>query len=487
MSAALLLAALMAALPADTLVVGTLADPASLEPHQATDIVAAEIVANVCETLVRVRPGSLRPEGVLATTWASPDQRVWTFTLREGVKFHDGAPLDADAVVGNLEHLRRERAFPGRAERVGSHVVQVTLDRPNAALLSTLSQPFFALQSPRRLQGPGSEVPVGTGAFRLASAGPGQVELTAFAEHWAGAPRVRRLVFRRFPDEGALARALASGEADVSSAIGPVSVAALRADLAVTLDSQTGLNLIYLALANGRPPFEDARVRRAVSRAIDRAALVREVLGGHAETAHTALPPTLFGHDARARELVVDRDAARRLLAAARVPEGFETTLTVSRAPRPYLPEPLRVAARLRDDLARVGLTVRLREVATWTEQVDLTTRGDFDLALLGWQADTLDPNDFLTALLDSSSIGKTNRSRYRSPAMDGLLKRARMESAPGARLAHYRQALELFQQDMPFVPLYHSSVFTAHRREVRGLVIGPTGILRYDKAWKQP
>jgi len=484
---ALLLATLLAAAPAGTLVVGTLADPASLEPHLATDIVAAQIIVNVCETLVRIRPGSLRPEGVLATTWASPDQRVWTLTLRTGVRFHDGASLDADAVVGNLEHLRRERAFPGRADRVGPHVVQITLDRPNAALLSTLSQPFFAIQSPRRLQGPGSELPVGTGPFRLASARSGLVELTAFDEHWAGAPRVRRLLFRRFPDEGALARALVSGEADVSSAIGPSRAAALRGDADVMLDSQTGLNLIYLALNNEREPFRDARVRRALSRAIDRASLAREVLGGHAEPAHTALPPTLFGHDTHARELVLDREAARRLLAAARVPEGFETTLTVSRAPRPYLLDPLRVAARVRDDLAGVGLTVRLREAATWTEHVDLTSRGDFDMALLGWQADTLDPNDFLTALLDSGSIGTTNRSRYLSPAMDGLLKRARMDSAPGTRLAHYRLAQELFQQDMPFVPLYHSSVFTAHRREVRGLVIGPTGILRYDKAWKQP
>jgi ABC-type oligopeptide transport system substrate-binding subunit len=145
------------------------------------------------------------------------------------------------------------------------------------------------------------------------------------------------------------------------------------------------------------------------------------------------------------------------------------------------------VAARLRDDLAHVGLVVRLREETTWTEHVDLTSRGDYDLALLGWQADTLDPNDFLTALIDSGSIGTTNRARYRSPAMDGLLKRARMDSAPLTRLTLYRQAQELFQKDMPFVPLYHSSVFTAHRREVRGVVIGPTGIARFDKAWKQP
>ena len=166
----LLLAAFLAAAPADTLVVGTLADPGSLAPHQATDIVAADIVSTVCETLVRVRPGTLRHEGVLATSWATPDQRVWTLTLREKVRFHDGSPFDADAVVENFEHLRRERGFPGRSERLGPHVVQITLDRPNSALLSTLSQPFFAIQSPRRLTGPGSEAPVGTGPRCLMSA-----------------------------------------------------------------------------------------------------------------------------------------------------------------------------------------------------------------------------------------------------------------------------------------------------------------------------
>ncbi len=483
----LLLAALLAAAPADTLVVGTLADPGSLAPHQATDIVAADIVSSVCETLVRVRPGSFRHEGVLATSWASPDQRVWTLTLRENVRFHDGAALDADAVVQNLEHLRRTRGFPGRSERLGPHLVQITLDRPNSALLSTLSQPFFAVQSPRRLTGPGSDVPVGTGPFRFAAARDGVVELAAFDGHWAGPPRLRRVVFRRFPDEAALAHALASGEADVTSAIGPGRADRLRSQAGATLDSQTGLNVIYLALNDERPPFTDPRVRRAVSRAIDRAALVRDVLAGHAEPADTVLPPTLFPHDTRTRELVLDLDAARRLLAAARLPRGFETILTVSRAPRPYLLEPVRVAERLRDDLARTGVVVRLREVPSWAEHVSLTSRGEFDMALLGWQADTLDPNDFLTALVDSGSIGSTNRSRYRSEEMDRLLKQARMQSAPRARFDLYRDAQDLLQQDMPLVPLYHASVFTAHRREVLGLIIGPTGILRYDKAWKQP
>jgi ABC-type oligopeptide transport system substrate-binding subunit len=169
------------------------------------------------------------------------------------------------------------------------------------------------------------------------------------------------------------------------------------------------------------------------------------------------------------------------------VAPGTPVELTVSRAPRPYLSEPLRLAMQVQHDLGEAGLDVRLRELPTWAEQVAATASGAFELALLGWQADTPDPNDFLTALVDGASVGTTNRSRYRSDDMDALLKRARMEPSPRGRLALYRQAQELFQRDMPFVPLLHSSVFTARRREVHGLVAGPTGILRYDKAWKQP
>ncbi len=487
--ALLLTVALLAAPPghdADTLIVGTLAEPVSLEPHRATDLVGAEIVASVCETLVRLHPGSLRPEGALATSWATRDQRSWTFTLRKGVVFHDGTLFDADAVVGNVEHLGRERAFPGRAERIGPHVVQITLDRANAALLSTLSQPFFAIQSPRKLEGPGSEIPVGTGPFRLAGARPGRIELEAFPEYWGGPPRLRRVVFQRLADSQALIRALVAGEVDVSSAIDQGSVEELRTQEEITLDSHTGLNLGYLALNDEKFPFYDPRIRLALARALDRGRLVAQVLNGHGEPAHSPLPPALSGTDVRSRDLLLDRDGARRLLARTEQTEGFETSLTVSVAPRAYMPDPLRLARLIQEDLAQIGVTVHLREVATWPEHVALTARGDYEMALLGWQADTLDPNDFLTALLDSDSIGTTNRSRYRSDDMDGLLKRARMESAPRTRLSLYRQAQALFLDEMPFVPLYHASVFMARRLEVNGLVISPTGFLKFEKAWLQ-
>jgi peptide/nickel transport system substrate-binding protein len=474
-----------ALLSAQTLVVGVLTDPVSLDPHRATDFVSAAIVDNVCEPLVRYRADGTRPQAALATTWASADGRLWTFTLREGVRFHDGAPLDADAVVANLEALRRTRAFPGRAERVGPHVVSVVLDRPNAGLLATLSQPFFAMQSPRELR-KGSTRPVGTGPFRLASAGPGEVLLEAHRAYWNGPPRLHQVVFRRYRDAELLAAALIRGEVDVTSSLTPARLDLLHDDPQVALDSQTGLNIAFLSINNERPPFTDARVRHAVARAVDRAALVREVLDGHGEAARNPLPPSIWGYASRAPEMPLDRPGARRLLAQAGLASGVDCTLMYADVPRPYLPAPASLARRLAADLAQVGIRARLQRVDSWPEYLERATRGDYELAVLGWQADTTDPNDFLSVLLASEAVGTTNRSRYSSAAMDALLKQGRRGPGQQERTVSYRAAQALFHKDVPWVPLYHVSSLTAHRKNVQGLVVGTTGLLRYDKVWKK-
>jgi ABC-type oligopeptide transport system substrate-binding subunit len=149
------------------------------------------------------------------------------------------------------------------------------------------------------------------------------------------------------------------------------------------------------------------------------------------------------------------------------------------------MPAPRALAERIRLDLAEVSVRARLVEVPTWSEYAARGSHGDYDMAVYGWQADTTDPNDFLSALLSSESIGSTNRSRYRDLSMDALLKRGRRETDPDARLAIYREVESLFQREMPFVPLFEASISTAYSRSVHGLAFSPTGLLRFDKTWK--
>ena len=479
------LAAAAAAAAIDALVVGIVGEPVSLDPHRATDLVSAAIVGNVCEPLVRYSADGARPEPALATTWATQDARRWTFTLREGIRFHDGAPFDADAVLSNLASIARVRAFPGVVERVGSHVVTITLDRPNAALLATLSQPFFAMQSPRELARGGS-LPVGTGPFRLAAVKDSGVHLEAHRGYWRGAPRIARLAFPRIADDRALFEGLLAGRIDVAPAVSPDRIEGLRARDEVVLQARTGGNIAFLSLNNERPPLDDRRVRLAIAHAIDRAALVARILGGHGEPARNPLPPALWGYGTRTPELVLDHTIARRLLKEAGYAQGFAAGLLVADAPRPYNPDPIGLARALATALDGIGVAVRLDRAPSWGAFLERATRGQYDMAVMGWQADTPDPNDFLSVLLGSEFVGATNRSRYRSPAMDILLKQGRRGDDQRERMASYLQAQALFRRDMPWVPLFHVSVFTVHRRNVHGLAIGPTGIPRYDRVWKK-
>jgi peptide/nickel transport system substrate-binding protein len=482
--AALPLLALLSA-PPDSLVVGILADPVSLDPHQATSLASAAIVTNVCEPLVRQRADGRHTEPVLAATWATEDNRIWTFTLREGIRFQDGTPFDADAVVANVDWLRRERGFAGAAERLGPHVVSITLERPNAALLATLSQPFFSLQSPRRLGPKSGGEPVGTGPFRLRSRRAGRVEIERNPDYWGGPPWLSRIIFRRFRNQDALFDALLEGQVCVTSALGSDHVERLRNRVEFRVVSQVGLNIAFLSINNERAPFDDVRVRQAIARSVDRPGLVAEILGGQGEPARNPLPPGLGGYAALTKELILDRAQARRWLADAGVPEGFDTILIAPETPRPYMPAPIALARRIAADLETVGIRCQVVGVPDWAEYLERATRGDYELAVLGWQADTTDPNDFLSALLASASIGRTNRSRYRSVAMDSLLKRGRMVGQLAERWTTYREAQELFQRDMPWVPLYHVSAFTAESCHVRDLRVSPTGTPTYQKVWK--
>jgi len=466
-------------------VVGIVGEPVSLDPHRATDLVSAAIVVNVCEPLVRYSVDGTRAEPVLATTWATSDARRWTFTLREGVRFHDGTPFDADAVLANFQRIGRLRAFPGVAERIGSHVVAITLDRPNAALLATLSQPFYAMQSPKELAR-GGALPVGTGPFRLVAARPGGVQLEAHAGHWHGAPRLKRLDFPRLASGPALVAGLLAGDIDVAPAVALDQVARLKNSADVVVEAQTGGNVAFLSLNNDRAPFGDARVRLAIAHAFDRAALVARILAGHGEPARNPLPPMLWGYGRRTPEIDLDRAQARRLLREAGYPRGFATGILVADTPRPYNPDPMGLARALADALGEIGIAVRIERAAAWAEFLDRATRGDYAMAVMGWQADTPDPNDFLSVLLGSEFVGTTNRSRYKSPDMDVYLKQGRRGDDHRERTVSYLEAQALFQKDMPWVPLFHVSVFTARRREVRGVDAGPTGPQRYERAWKK-
>jgi len=259
----------------------------------------------------------------------------------------------------------------------------------------------------------------------------------------------------------------------------------LRLRPGIELDSKTGLNLVFLALNNDHPPFTDRRVRRAIAHAIDRRGIITSVLGGHGEPARNPLPPSIWATPPARRSR--DTTRRRRAVCSRRPAWRAASRRSCSRTPHPgptctsRWPSPCASATISPGSESVPGS----RRSTAGRTTVRAVAAGTSRWPCSAGRPIRTDPNDFLTALLGSASIGGSNRCRYRSAPMDRLLKRGQTSTEPEARRAAYRQAQELFQEDMPMIPLYHASIFTASRASVNGLQISPTGLLRYDKVWK--
>jgi ABC-type transport system substrate-binding protein len=311
-------------------------DSVSLDPGDVTDGESSKVLEQVFDTLLRFKPGSTDVEPSLARSWkASDDRRTWTFDLREGVRFHDGTPVDG-AAAANAFQRQYDPQNPshfadgtwtywqdlfGFVERVeaGPGPLQVTFRCKRAAppfFLKMLAAFNTGIPSPAGLARYGADFrrhPVGSGPFRFVSWISGQeIHLQRNPAYWDGAPALKDVFFR--VSENATVRStrlLAGEQADLIDNIDPDTVPDLEASKQVVVERMPGLNFGYLAMNTHKPPFDDVRVRRAVALALSKARIVKFAYQGLAQPATTPVPPTIDGHD----DAIVDR---KRDVAAAR-------------------------------------------------------------------------------------------------------------------------------------------------------------------------
>ncbi len=285
--------------------IGLHAAPVSLDPHLQGEAAALSILSNIYDTLttfdaeMRLQPG-------LAIRWSNPEDRLWRLALRQGVRFHDGSAFDAEDVVFSLERARslpdsRAAGFlveVASVRAVGSYGVEIVTHRPYPLLPHKLALVFMVpAGSPAVI-----ELPVGTGPYRLVRHDPGRkVTLQAIpsgaVEGWRAAPSVERVEIWNLSDPQERVAALLAGEVEWINDVPPVVFHRLteEGEPGVRTAARTGLRLIYLQVRPDRPPFDDPRVRRAVHLAVDREALVRQVVAGQARPLGQMAGPEVFG------------------------------------------------------------------------------------------------------------------------------------------------------------------------------------------------
>lgn len=494
--------------PDNTLVLGRAADAIYLDPAMFLDNESAMVIENIFDGLVRYADDSTRVEPALAESWSvSEDGLEWTFALREGVRFHDGAPFDAHAAAFSLrrktdpDHPAFREEFQGmdkslevveEVRALDDQTLRIRLSRPYAPLLNALATHSSYMVSPDAVQRLGkdfAEHPVGTGPFRFVSWKKGrQVALERNPDYWGGAPHLHRVVFRVIADPDLRFLALKTGTIHVMDGPTPEQVPELRKRADLELHTSASLNVGYLAMNTQRPPFDRPEVRRAVVHAVNRQALIRLIYRDLALPAKNPLPPAMWGYNDAVEAYAYDSDRSRRLLEQAGLDGPVECTLWVMPVSRPYMPSPEQTAMVLKDSLAAVGIRARL-VTKPWADYLAGVYAGEHDLCLLGWIG-TGDPSNFLDNLLHGRSAEPPHASNvalYRNPEVDALLDQAVREPDMGARTLLYERVQELVHADAPWLPLAHALSVMATRTGVQGVVQHPTGVYRLHTARINP
>lgn len=388
---AVLTVLVLAAMPAaaferDRLVIAMVLEPPHLDPTAGAAAAIDEVVyANLFEGLVRIdRDGAVRPS--LATSWdIADDGLTYTFHLKPGVLFHDGTAFDADDVVFSLDRARgpdstnAQKGFFAPIASVAAAdplTVRVALARPKSRFLFDMGSGDAVIVAPESAATNGTQ-PVGTGPFRFADWVPGdRVTLERVAPE---ADRINTVVFKVVPDPAAQVAALLAGDVDyIPNFSAPESLDVFRGDDRFTMVEGMTEGETILAINNGRAPFDDVRVRRAIGHAIDRAAIIAGAMSGVAQPIGSHFAPHHPAYVDLTGLSAYDPDRARALLAEAGLADGFEAIL---RLPPPAYAR--RSGELIAAQLGAVGIRITIEPVewAQWLEQV--FTNRDYDLTIV--------------------------------------------------------------------------------------------------------
>ena len=473
LGAGLMVAPAGAQTPPGVLVVGQIAEPKSLDPDTVTAVNDFRILFNVYDGLVRYRSGTLEVEPALAESWEiSEDGTVYTFELREGVSFHDGSALDAEAVVFNFERMLNEDhpyydtgPFPlsfffssiEAVEAVDDMTVRFTLSEPYAPFLSNLAYTPGLIVSQAAVEEHGQEFgrnPSGTGPFRFVEWRSNEaVVVERNPDYWDGAPDLEAVIFRPITDANTRTAEMLAGGIDIMVEVPPVALSEFQGD-DFRIVEQAGPHVWFLILNLKEGPFTDQRVRQAANYAIDKEALVDDVLEGTAEVAAGPTPPAFgWAYNADLDPYPHDPERARELLAEAGV-EGAELTFYVTEGGSGML-DPVAMGTAIQADLEAVGfdVTIETYEWNTFLGEVNPGLEGKADMAEMAWMTNDPDTLPYL-ALRTAAwpSEGGFNSGYYSNPEVDALLEQARVSTDQEERARLYKEMQEIVQEDAPWV-----------------------------------
>jgi peptide/nickel transport system substrate-binding protein len=504
-----------------TMVFGAAGAPRSFDPLFAQDGETFRVSRQIYDTLITYKQGTSELAPGLATAWTpSPDGTEWTFTLRQGVKFHDGTDFNAEAVCFNFNRwfnlpsaaaqsqaIYYYELFGGYANNLTDDTTDpvynscqapnpttavVKLNRAKGAFPAAFGLTSLSMSSPAALQQyNGDEVtqsgesfayssyamehPTGTGPFRFESYDRTNQTITLVRndQYWGDPAKLERLIFRVIPDENARKQELQAGTIDGFDYPSAADWPSLeQAGFQVLV--RPVFNILYLGINQKNPALQDVRVRQAIAHALDRESMVRNQLPEGAVVATQFIPDTVIGYNPDIAPIPYDPERARALLA-----EAGQSNLTLNfyyptEVSRPYMPNPTNIFTALAENLRQVGITVN-PVARPWNGGYldDVQVNGAQDLHLLGWTGDYNDAGNFIEGFFGSPGP-EFGLTLPKDAAIVESIAKADATVGDEAHAAAYREANRIIMEQLPGVPLSSSPPGIVVRQGVNGLIPSP-------------
>jgi dipeptide transport system substrate-binding protein len=502
-----------APLAAKTLVFCSEGSPENFYPAINTTGTSFDANSQIYSRVVDFQRGATQVVPGLAERWdISPDGKVYTFHLRKGVKWHSNKnfkptrDMNADDILFMFERQWKENdpyfkvTSPNHSyfndmgmpkllksvEKVDDYTVRVELNRPEAPFLSNLAMEYAGVQSkeyaiamlkagtPEKID----QEPIGTGPFMLVQYQKDAIiRYKAFPQFWGGKAKIDDLVFAITPDSSVRWAKLQKGECHVMPYPNPADLDAMRKDPNVQVLEQPGLNVGYLAFNTQKKPFDDVRVRKAVSMAIDKKAIIDAVYLSTGVAAKNPIPPSMWSYNNAIKDDPYDPAAAKKLLAQAGYPDGFSTDLWAMPVQRPYNPNARRIAELMQADLAKVGVKAEIKSFE-WGEYRKRMQAGEHQMGMLGWTGDNGDPDNFLYTLLgcESAKTNGSNVAKFCYQPFEELVVKAKTLSDQKQRTDLYMKSQVVFKEQVPWFTIAHAVQLKPVRKEVVDFKLSPFG-----------
>jgi peptide/nickel transport system substrate-binding protein len=475
------------------------ADATTLDPHNTTDTESDQVIMMVFETLIGF-DDQMQIVPRLAERWeVAPDGVTWTFHLRDGIRFHDGTPLDAEAVRLNFvrvldpsqNHKRRSLFnMVDRVEAADPRTVRIVTKYPFGAFEPTMAHVSSAIVSPAVAARAGKDFgrtaagTSGTGPYRVVSWKKDQeVILERSDTYWGEKGRTRRVVYRPIPEAAARVLALEAGDVDVVTRIPAPDIVRLEKapGIKVTRIPSVGAQQFRFNLA--KKPYNDRRVRQAISHAIDRKAIVDNLVGAFARPSTSALTPIMRGY-ADLGAIPYDPERARQLLREAGYPNGFKTKIATT----PRYPMGVELAEAVAADLKKVGIDAAI-DVFDWGTMVQFwqglpPEKNPQEIFIMGAGASTADADWGLRPIFQTAKTNENNYGYYSNAEFDRVIEAAMRETDASKRQALYRRAQEIvYLEDPGAVWIFDTLYIVVSRAEVTGVRPSPLGAVTFAQA----